>query len=850
VISTPPRARLRVPSRPVGALLAAALLALAGCDGENLFRSDVRTQTGADRKVPTVELRAPLEASIVAIGDTVRVMARVTDNRGIASVEFAGFALRGDASLGTQTRVDRFETRVVRFDSLSGRVVKDTVLVRDLVPKRDSLPDRRVLVVATARDSSGNVAADTVQISLGGPRVRITTPVPDSVLRAGGVLTVRLSAEDLTDRIGAVRLRTSGAFARDTTLRLALPATRVDTAVVLAIPANVQGDLSLDATATSTQRNEGTARTVRVRVAAAAADVTPPRVSFSASIPQRMEVADTVSVTVTGADEMRVDTLGATVRVVRRTSAGEQLLGVLTGKVAVAPPTGTQTLRLPLGGLGLSGMDTLTTVLEVVAFAKDAAGNCATATAPNTVQSLPCRSGAQGATVSDGPGALSVVFLARGETIPLPETGDVIADLVADSGRVYLSNRTRNRLEVLPVGARTFGPSVRVGSEPWGLALGRNRDTLFVANSGGTNISLVPLRGATLQEDQGARIFTRNEQLFNVLFDTESLAPSSVTRYDYSDRPQFIAQASNGSLVYSTKPTGAAPDGTVRIYNPRQRAAEIVTGYVSRHSAGRAIVVNADSTFLVAGEPKRLLVCPRRRPGDTADPACIVGNVEFVHSALEAMRRQPPNQAGGRYDTRMDVGADIEELGLSDTTFVAASTNRQFIAVGEGARTQARIPLFQVAGDTLKLQGDVRDLINNTNERVIGLGLNADGSLGTARGTQVYFFDRSLRLQGVTASGTPTGGVAMHPENAGYPEGSAHRQAFISGVDERGIPYIDVIDTFNFFRVSRLFLRDPVTGALAVAPRAASDPPEIALRIYAVTRAGVVGIRVAARDLQ
>src|SRR5205085_7765335 len=105
-----------------------------------------------------------------------------------------------------------------------------------------------------------------------------------------------------------------------------------------------------------------------------------------------------------------------------------------------------------------------------------------------------------------------------------------------------------------------------------------------------------------------------------------------------------------------------------------------------------------------------------------------------------------------------------------------------------------RIPMFRsdAAGDSLVLVGDVRDLISNTAERVIGLGLNLDGSLGVARGNQAYYFNSSLRLQGVVAAGSPTGGVAMHPGNAGYPGGS-FRLSFVSGIDAIG-PYVDVID--------------------------------------------------------
>src|SRR5690606_10441906 len=39
---------------------------------------------------------------------------------------------------------------------------------------------------------------------------------------------------------------------------------------------------------------------------------------------------------------------------------------------------------------------------------------------------------------------------------------------------------------------------------------------------------------------------------------------SAPTVYDFSDRPQFVAQDSAGIVLYSTVPTGSAPDGTIR----------------------------------------------------------------------------------------------------------------------------------------------------------------------------------------------------------------------------------------------------------------------------------------------
>jgi hypothetical protein len=491
----------------------------------------------------------------------------------------------------------------------------------------------------------------------------------------------------------------------------------------------------------------------------------------------------------------------------------------------------------------LTGLDTVSLRLEVTGWATDPAGNCGAAVTPDVPQAQTCRAGPSGSRLATVSGYGYRTLVVRGLTVAPPNPGDLLADLVADSNRVYLSNYTRNQVDILPIGSVVYGAPVRVGSQPWGLALGRFRDSLYVANSGGTNISVIPLTGGVLAEAQDKRIFTPNEKLFSVDFTSEIV----VVAFDYSDRPQFIGQASNGLLVYSTKPTAAAPDGTVRIFDQRKSRSEIFTGYVDRHTAGKALVVNADSAFSVGGVA--LMVCPRRRFGDTTDPECIVGSPFQVSDSLTRMRSQPRNPSGGKWDTRVDIGADVVHVGLSDTTFVAVSGDRDYVAVGEGAVTNARIPMFTApaGGDSLVLVGDVRDLISNTAERVIGLGLNYDGSLGVARGNQAYYFDETLRLQGVVAAGSPTGGVAMHPVNAGYPGGS-FRLSFVSGIDATA-PYVDVIDNFNFFRVKRVYTRDPVVGAIAVAPRAGADAGIVTLRIYALTSRGILALPITLADL-
>ncbi|HEU0301826.1 MAG TPA: hypothetical protein VFR37_20395 [Longimicrobium sp.] len=836
------------------AALAAALMAaaaLAACDGSrNPFqpRPPGGTDGGnttADSTPPTVEIVLPdTQTDNVAVGDSLFVRARVRDNAALAAVRFDGYAVRGSEALGTATRVDRFTTKTVDLRA-GGRVVQDTTLDRFLIATADTLPEGGIYVVVTAADTSGNTAADTFRVNLGGPRVTLSATDDDAF--AGTQLTVTVTATDTRDLIQSVLLTGTGAMQFQMPIQLPAAVPSVDTTVVIPIPIAARGVVTLTATAVSGSNLVGAAPQVTVTIREPAQDQVPPKTTFSFEIPERVEQQDSFTVQVSGADDNRVDSVGVTVLAILRDVTPPldppDTLRIYVGRGQVAGGT----FRFAFADLGLDPNQTFEVDLEITAWSRDVQGNCGAATRENTPQELPCTVGAGGIHLSSGVGRLVRVFVARGLTIDRPGPGgqDVVADLVADSGFVYLSNFTRNRVELLPVGGTAYGQPVAVGSKPWGLALGRFRDSLYVANSGGTNISVIPLGGGNLSEAEGARIFTVNERLFGVEYDPLTGEVAEVVLRDYSDRPQFLAQASNGLLVYSTAPTPAAEDGTVRLYDPRKLRSDIFIGYVDRHTAGKGIVVNADSAFQVP--PSFVMVCPRRRLGDTSDPECITGTPASVSAALTALRSQPPNASGARYDTRLDLGADIDEVGFADTTFVASSTDRNFIAVGEGVRATARIPLFEAEGDSLLSRGDVRDLISNASDRVIGLGLNFDGTLGAARGDKVYFFNSSLRQQGEIVSGLPSGGVALHPESRDYPVG-AQRLGFVSGL-ENGRPFVDVIDAFHFALVKRIYIRDPVVGALVVAPRAPGDPAFVNLRLYALTSTGILSLPIINADL-
>lgn len=432
----------------------------------------------------------------------------------------------------------------------------------------------------------------------------------------------------------------------------------------------------------------------------------------------------------------------------------------------------------------------------------------------------------------------------RGEFVAIENSVDRLVDLVTDGERVFVSNFSRNRVEVLNVGTNARS-SFRVGSQPWGLALSPDRSTLYVANSGGTNISVVDLRVA-LQENEARRIQTPNVQLFEVPFSRDSIervingqktkisvqVPSGVTGYDYSDRPQFIAQTSSGDILYSTKPARAAADGTIR----RRRAngsVELFLDYAAHDAPGTLIVVNADSVALIEGDPNLLFV--RSKEGGR-----YTGVIDSVAVQL---------QRDGS-ETYFDYFRNLKDVGLRDTTFVAVSGDHGTVAFGEGAADLGRVILFRPGtnGDLLR-SGNTRDLVNNAAERVIGLALNQDGTLGAARGAEAYFFTPDLRLQGVGVTGEPSGGLAFRPGHSSYPSTpSPSRLAFVSGRDENGSPYIDVLDTFSFFRRTRIFVRRAVTGPLLAV--AAPSGSGAVLHLYAIAGPGVLRIDVAPADLQ
>jgi YVTN family beta-propeller protein len=102
-------------------------------------------------------------------------------------------------------------------------------------------------------------------------------------------------------------------------------------------------------------------------------------------------------------------------------------------------------------------------------------------------------------------GGLSVLPVSAAVPVPgctpaAPPAGVVamcgwpLAEVVVDgAGRAYISNRARNQVEVVSLASGTREAPIPVGSQPWGLDLSPDETTLYVANSGANDVSVVDL---------------------------------------------------------------------------------------------------------------------------------------------------------------------------------------------------------------------------------------------------------------------------------------------------------------------------------------------------------------------
>jgi hypothetical protein len=596
------------------------------------------------------------------------------------------------------------------------------------------------------------------------------------------------------------------------------------------------------------------------------------RASVLVTAPDRIELTDSITVQITGWDEAASrgitrlgytalirDDAGDTTQVFRedRVLAPVPALGDTVTTSFTIRPTWIAPGNLPEGFR-----------MDVYAWATDADGSCAVALPEVSDRVFTCirtvEAGDTTITAGTRPAPIPVLAVV-GRTVPFPTPTIVVGDIQVDTlrGNLFLSNRLSNRLHVLQPASFSWAGDVSVGSEPWGLHLNRTGDTLLVANSGGTSLSYVTLAG-TPREAVGRRLQTRNTALYEIDVEERDGFPGDTivadARFlDFSDRPQYTAQDNRGLLLYSTRPTGAAPRGSVRVIENRPGWTEPETRMLARvpkdlvENEGTLAVVNADSILFYEdgsievwdhepGYPERVIRSGIQRP---------LLALTFMSGTLSDI------------EWRRNSAWELEAVSFADTTYVAAARDRSYIAFGDGGQPEVgRVVLWEASTSTISRRLLVADLVNNASERVRALELNRDGSLGLARGSfGTYFFSTDLRLRGTIPELTDGGGgVALHPDHPDTPAPLASSDLTLA-FTMSGDRSIRILDTVHYGERGRIPLRDAIAGPLRVTPplpsdnngqgRSCSGADCVVVKVFGVTAAGgVVVVDVRASDIQ
>lgn len=812
---------------------------------------------------PTVTIITPTANAKLNVGDSLLVTVRVQDGAGIKSITMSGYSLRGSAALGTQDTVVRYPVITAPGSgSVFAAALTDTTITRYLKPlvPADTLTDSLVVrVIATDALGGVDTARVTVKI-VRGPNVLVLSPVAGDSATPGAGLTVTLRATDITGvaRLG-FRLQSDPSFPTkvDTTYVLnysALPKD-VTLSATVAIPTNAPPRALLTITPISTNSGGQDGASAPTVIAIRAGLPPAPRV-FQA-IAKRVETGDSLTITAIGN--------GVTfVGYVLRDSVGGVIKRDSVALLLPFPSTAVVTIPLNLPASARGKRITLTS------FAYDQGGRIGF--------SLPA-----GATTFQGIAGNAFVdsaLVVFGTTYPLPvNRNGTIADLQVDAtrGNIFMSNINFGRLEVWTKATNTFDPTgIVVGSQPWGMSFSRTapaNDTMYVANSGGTNLSRVFIGGApaAMKEDLVHRLVTRASYLFKVTeardLSTGKIRIGTSTPILFSDRPQYVENSMAGRLYFSTKPTTQAPQGTIRYLVPSDSAPDerFILDFAFKGNDPNAFVLaNLDFVDVLPAPATStlndLLVLCDHNSGSLAQSTCI-GSRLGIDSAISALRKAVP-KTDVDYRSNIDFGS----LGITDTTYSAASGNGQWITFGEGNKSPVARNFALLDNGTPRIRQDgsidsasytyaspslnISDLMTNASDQIFGVALDKTGKTIGVHGTETAFaavtFPFTQRLQGKKSTFAKGAGIAFHPSADGTGTPAASRLAFVAS-DNGTIEAVDI--AFYDFVRGALATKFNLYGPLRASLPFPGDPPSVVFKLFGVSSKGLVVVDVTAADI-
>ena len=793
----------------------------------------------ANRGAPIVTIDT-LQPSPVNIGDSILVAVRIRDDSTVSNLQVQGLTVHGSVDLGTLQTFNRYTPINVNGFRVG---VRDTTIRRYLKPATpvDTTLDSLV-VIATASDGKLS-AADTVVVRVvTGPRVTFITPTTQTLMYAGGDMSV-LARGIHPDGVASITIRATSQgttwptpvnFTQTTTFPLGPTDTTATATVTIPPNAPVGGRVLFTASGLDVNGKPGSQASITLTVRGA--DTVPPLVTQTVS--PRIELTDSVLVKSSGSSA--TTTLGVIVKdsvgvEIRRTSVAVTPFNNVSGWV-VLPLTNAEQGRN----------------LRITAFATDRLGRTGYAVPANVTAAQPNPALAWSDTTV-------VVY---GRTYPLPSTtvNTVVGDIAVDTthANVFVTNINSNRLEVWQGATRSFATTgIPVGSQPWGLAFGNSLDTLFVANSGGTNISRVYIGAGTKGEVLSQRILTRNTYAYIVTQvldeNTGKITLSLNGPISYSDRPQYVAISAAGRVYYSTRPTSAAPAGTIRWLDPALPVPDPqqIWQYGTGTGGGIAqwVLFNTDSVKITkyTGIPNKSdLITIWDHPYGQSTGTLVASDSDVVTAV---------GKLGVTSDADLVANLDIQSLALTDTTFLGVSGDRNWLAFGEG-NTGGAGRIMMVNDPSGTMPGffspgvTVRDLIDNANERVYGVAVDSTGATVASHGDQSYFATINnpfhLRLQGKYDSFDNGAGVAFHPGANGYTTIASDRLAFVGS--QSG--FIEIVDIAYFLSRGKLAIKGNLYGPLRASRPFPGDPPGTVLKLFGLTKQGLVVIDLTAADIR
>ncbi|MFL5483293.1 MAG: YncE family protein [Gemmatimonadaceae bacterium] len=762
--------------------------------------------------------------SIDPLRDRIPPTLSLTPRTGLADTVI-GFNTEAKDNLGLKTiHVQAIGAVGAVFDTTFTSTVTDIQLPFTLFASRTVPPGTPVTITAQAIDGAGNTSGvDTLIMATGNlppPQVQVLSPFSGSSAVVGKSILVTVMGKAAT-KVMSLGLNSTGPVVRADSVLFASPlldsTTMQDT---IAIPANAApGTLTITPFLRDSlgQRAVGPSITINVQTAAQINSV--PVVNQycignsaydnACGHVRRVEVTDTVHVEAD--DPSGISQLGYEVRSTPGGAIDDSSTFVSNGQLTFQPHTFT--MRLPY--------TTFPTTAYIQVFARNS----------NGVRAY--------AKLASGLDRVDTVTVVAGVTRSLPFGGQV-ADALYHPGkdRLYLTNITKNRVEVFNLADSSFKAPVIVGSRPWGISAwprdrnGTKGDTLLVANSGGTQISYIDLdAGASGSGLEVFRYLLPNLIVATITTTTSATSGLPIrvrTVYDFSDRPQYIGATCHQVggvcqdviLTYSTTPTpGQTPpfdnlNGTLRWENltkgvtPAGHSDSTTSHFFFEQAIGQAGA---------RGDTLEIL----RRDADGVGQVIIVPAFSPLGSTV----------------------VRAQSLAFRDTTFVRSSGDFHRSVFGEGGSVvNSRAMMYDVERGYDATEWwidlgvsppvDVSDFIANTSARLFGVAINFDGGLSAIRADSTYVLNPALRLMGIFNTTASNAGLDFHPQNTGSNSFPLNTRLVFAASSE---PLIEIYDTNCYLRVGTIPIRDPIIGPVTAALR-----PSGQLVLVGATAKGVV----------